>query len=216
MSHEGNFSEVVVDIETYQDITAEQIDAMSKGIQAPKNWKDPAKIEKYIEDKKKEIIERAALSPLTGKVVCIGFGRRIRNEEEWLCETCVGMDEKTILGAMDSYLHGCNATKIITFNGKRFDIPFLLARQMKHNVSTEFKLPIGYDKRHVDLFDLLGRDGSLGAWSAAILGKPHEQDGSDVAAMVEREAWDELAAYCLDDVRHTAELYERLQLVAGP
>jgi len=216
MSHEGNFSEVVIDIETYQDITDQQIEAMSKEIQAPKNWKDPAKIEKYIEDKKTELIGKAALSPRTGKVVCVGLGIRIRNESEWRFETYEGIDEGLILKQADTRLQELNAVKIITFNGKHFDIPFLLARQMKANQPTEFKLPTGYDKRHVDLFELLGRDGSLGAWSAAILGKPHNQDGSDVAAMVEAGQWDELTAYCLDDVRHTAELYERLELVAGP
>mgnify|MGYP001489403492 CR=1 FL=1 len=217
MSHEGQIHEVVLDIETYADITPEQLERMAADVEAPKNWKDPEKIAAYIERKKAEIVEKAALSPRTGKVVCVGLLFRNVGETgaEWKPWALASPDEDDLLRMVDTVLHGATITRIITFNGKRFDLPYLVARYMTHAMQTRFNLPVGHDKRHIDLWDLLGRDGSLSAWGDAILGAPKEKTGADVAAMVDAGEWDAIKAYCLDDVRMTAALYDRLCAVTG-
>ena len=222
MSHEGQIHEVVLDIETYADITPEQLERMAADVEAPKNWKDPEKIAAYIEKKKAEIVEKAALSPRTGKVVCVGLALRRLGVEgaPWELLALSGADEAVVLQEMDLALHAHSVSRVITFNGKRFDIPFLVARLMRQDQCTAFKLPIGHDKRHVDLWEVLtswgkGVTGGLGAWSDAILGEPHDQYGSDVAGMVDAGAWGDLESYCLQDVRHTAVLYDRMLAVTG-
>ena len=217
MSHEGQMHEVVLDIETYADITPEQLERMATGIQAPKNWKDPEKIAAYIEKAKADLVEKAALSPRTGKVVCVGMCIRNVGESgaEWEPWVLATADERKLLNMIDVVLDGCAITRIVTYNGRRFDLPYLVARYMGHNITTLFKFPAGYDRRHVDVFELLMKDGSLGAWSDAILHEPHDQDGSDVAGMVEAGLWDDLSDYCMTDVWHTARLYDRIKKVVG-
>lgn len=217
MSHEGNMHEVVIDIETYADITQDQLERMAADIQAPKNWKDPEKIAAYVEKAKADLVSKAALSPRTGKIVCVGMCIRNVGESgaEWKPWMLATSDERNLLNMVDVVLDGCAVTRIITYNGKRFDLPYLVARCMMHDMKTRFKFPVGYDRRHVDMFELLGKDGGLGAWSDAILHEPHDQDGSDVAGMVEAGLWDDLSNYCMTDVRHTVALYERMQAVTN-
>lgn len=58
------------DIET---TAADDAEMFMPDFRAPSNYKDDAKIRAYIEDSKKEWSERLALSPLTGKVLCITY-----------------------------------------------------------------------------------------------------------------------------------------------
>jgi 3'-5' exonuclease len=72
---------------------------------------------------------------------------------------------------------------------------------------------------HCDLYDVLTfwsasrMKGSLEFW-ATQFGLPSLKDGmrgADVAAMYRAGRLDEIARYCLDDARATAQLYERLK-----
>jgi DNA polymerase elongation subunit (family B) len=215
MSHENPSTDLVIDIETYQDIPDEVLESRRAQISAPSNYKDPEKIAKYIEEKTAEIVEKAALSPLTGRVVAVGMGlRRHGGDWEFACLTDRINDEQLLLARVDSTLFDVGHGHLITFDGTRFDIPFLVARAMRHGMLLRYRWPLArYSKRHIDLFTIL-QSGSLGDWSALVLGESKKATGADVAAMVEQERWDDLKTYCLADVRITARLYDAIERCA--
>jgi len=215
MTNENPSTDLVIDIETYQDIPEEVLESRRSQIQAPANWKDPDKIAKYVEEKTAEIASKAALSPLTGRVVAVGMGLR-RNKGNW--EFACFVDrinyEEKLLGEVDRALFAVEHGHLITYNGTRFDIPFLVARAMRHGLTLMYKWPLArYAKRHLDLFSIL-QSGSLSDWSALVLGETKKSSGADVAAMVSEERWDDLKTYCLADVKITARLYDAIERCA--
>lgn len=209
MTHTNPPTDLVIDIETYQDIPPAVLEAKTAKIQPPKNWKDPDKIAAYIEDAKAKIVRQAALSPLTGRVVAVGLGLR-RADEQWEFGCFVDRTggEDDLLREVDDALSEIEHGHLITFNGTRFDLPFLVARAMRHGLTLRYRWPVvRYSKRHIDLCQLLG-DGSLSEWAALVLGEGKTGSGADVAGLVEAERWDDLRNYCLEDVRITARLFE--------
>ena len=215
MSHTNPSTDVVIDIETYQDIPPEVLKARVSKIKAPKGWKDPEKIEAHRLQKQAEIREKAALSPITGRVVAVGLGLR-RNGSGWEfgCFVDRNNDEAGLLTEVDRALFEIDHGHLITFGGSRFDLPFLVARAMRHRMPLRYRWPVvRYSKRHIDLRELLG-EGSLSEWAALVLGQEKNGNGSDVAGLVEGEKWDELRAYCLGDVRITAKLFDAYEQCA--
>lgn len=98
---------------------------------------------------------------------------------------------------------------LITKNGKRFDIPFILARVMKLGMDyCDYKFLL--DMKHTDLqlvtkkwiglddmAKLLGVGSKLGT-------------GLDAIKYYNEKNWDELLYYCMQDVKITGAVYERL------
>ncbi len=116
---------------------------------------------------------------------------------------------------------------LVTFNGRRFDLPVIVLRSMVHG------LPMGWyfasqeyrrryePTRHVDLCDALsdhgaGRFPSLGDMASA-MGLPGKMgmDGSDVLAVWREGDMDRINAYCMMDVIQTAFVLMRFRLVCG-
>ncbi len=219
---EFGIPDVVIDIETDQDVSEAQRVHLEAGISAPKNYKDAGKIEAYIAKAKVEVLTKAALSPRTGRVVCVGIGVRTHDEgkpprPKWDFSAFVDEqnEEKKLLATIDEVLDGQTHGHLITFDGRRFDLPFMAARAMKHDMNLRYKWPLGYNPTHIDLFELLGKEGRLDAWAMGLLGRPKTSSGSEIAGMVEAGRWDDIRAHCLEDVRMTAELYDRLVRVAS-
>jgi DNA polymerase elongation subunit (family B) len=187
---------------------------MQDKIKAPKNYKDPDKIATYIEREKANVLDKAALSPLTGRIIAVGLG--IRRGSTWEQAVFVDKlgDEGALLHAVDSVLDELVCGHLVTFNGKRFDLPFLAARAMRHKMKLAYRWPLGkYHPRHIDLCDLLG-SGSLDDWATAILDKPKALLGSAIAELVKAEKWEDIRAHCLEDITLTAELFEAYEAVA--
>jgi len=213
--------EIVLDIETANaEIPADLKERLLEGISAPSNWKDPAKIEAYIAQKRAEAEEKFALSPITGRVACIGLAL---GEGKLSC--FAGEDEPTILrkaiGAIERFQAVCRfETRLVTFGGRTFDLPFRFARCAILRIA----LPQGWDTSrllrpysdcHLDLLELLGKVGTLTEWALAFgleLGDPEIANlkGSDMPALWESRDFEKIQAHCQNDVRLTHELYWRL------
>lgn len=115
---------------------------------------------------------------------------------------------------------GANASTLITYNGRRFDGPYLHIRSAMLGVAPSRNLvPYRYSfKDHCDLAEVLSFYGarqmdSLAFWchQFGIESPKGEMDGSDVAEMFAAGNVDAIARYCLKDAIATAELYQKLE-----
>lgn len=177
-------------------------------------------------------------SPLTGQIVAIGIRDVERSKgavyfqaspngkeksfEEGDCKFEV-MSEKEMLQkfweVVDKY------ETFVTFNGRQFDVPFLMVRSAIYGIRPTKNLLanryLNYQPghaRHVDLFDQLTfygamrKKGSLHLWCRAFgIESPKAQgvDGDDVKALYEHGKSADIARYNARDLIATTELYKR-------
>jgi len=172
-----------------------------------------------------------ALWPPTARVIAIGMlhvesgGARIYYEsphaEDFSTEDgqvrCIGLDEK---GALEGFWRDVRAFhRLVTFNGRSFDAPFLMLRSAFHGLRpTRNLLPYRYDHRqHTDLLDQLTFYGATRKFSLDLYcrafgiesPKRYGVSGRDVGDLYRAGKHRDIALYCLRDVKATAELYER-------
>ncbi len=198
-------STVVIDIETVgltrEELSAEQIHALTKNCKT--------------EEEAEEEIGRTALYPLTGKVVCIGV-MDVENQSLVSFSNREG-DEASVLHLLWKEIK--TSQRIVTFNGRSFDIPYLLLR------SAILKVPISrHDLMgqrfsaypHCDLLEQLSFYGatrrmSLDMYCLAFgIESPKEEgiSGADVGRLYVAGEHQKIAEYCARDVKATAELYK--------
>lgn len=202
---------LIIDIETRTAIAPEMARHMEAKIEPPKNYRDADKINAYLEEKRRAVYERAALSPLTAEVAVVGLAWRCEGATEWMIEALdadKGGEEK-LLRALDARVTALDPRRIVTYNGTRFDIPFLAARYTIRGL-TSYPWPTGRDYQHIDMFRLLGEQGSLEQWSIALGMGSKGVSGADVPALIAAGEWDTVREHCKDDVACTAELYDRV------
>lgn len=180
---------------------------------------------------------RGALSPFVGRIVVIGVmnvddGRsaafyevpgkphlETRREGD---RTYISGSEKEILEKFWELFD--TDDRFITFNGRQFDGPFLMIRSAIHQVIPKRDL-IGkrYDFHpNCDLREALNFMGTLYSRQMRFnldlacksfgieSSKSDSIDGRAVETMYRAGKYREIADYCLEDVRATAELYEKL------
>jgi len=208
-------STVGFDIETYRNVPEGLYALLTAGVTANRSIKDPVKIAANLEAKKERILEKAALSPLTSRVVSIAAAVKVEGKTEWDMVGWVAeraSDELRVLEKFDSWLMFVGCHHLVTYNGKRFDVPFTIARQALHGLETEYKLPTSkYDRNHTDLLDFF--PGGLKPWSERAFGDSAGPDGKDVDGMVKRKEFSKLLKYNQDDVWKTVKLYSQLAKV---
>jgi DNA polymerase III epsilon subunit-like protein len=177
------------------------------------------------------------LSPFRGRVVAIGVinvddGRscalyEVPGQTEILTEkaglrTYISGTEKQILEKFWSFFD--QDSRFISFNGRQFDGPFLMLRSAIHGVVPKRDL-VGYRygfHPNCDLREVLNFFGTTNSRQFKFnldlacktfgveTSKSEGVDGRSVEAWYRAGRHRELADYCLEDVRATAELYEKL------
>ncbi len=119
---------------------------------------------------------------------------------------------------------------LVTFNGRAFDVPFLLHRSVVHGVHpshtfaqsrylTKQTLPY-----HVDLMDELTMYGAMSKRPSlhlvlqayGIESKKGEVDGSQVAELFHQKRFRDLVRHNIDDVIATTALYEKWKQYLAP
>jgi 3'-5' exonuclease len=139
-------------------------------------------------------------------------------------------DESKVLGEFAEFIGERHPT-MVTFNGRRFDLPVLANRMLKHGVpfsayyagrseGPDYRYRYS-DEGHMDLADLLtdfgaSRMPSLTAL-AQLVGMPGkiDVDGSKVQSMYEHGRHAEIRDYCLHDVVQTTFVFLRSELLRG-
>lgn len=136
-------------------------------------------------------------------------------------------EEPRILGDLAAFLDSHHPV-LVTYNGRRFDLPVLAIRSLRHGVRAEWYFwqnnayRVRYrSDRHVDLCEELADHGSVRRAklddAAHLVGLPGKigVDGSWVDSMVARGEIDAVQRYCLTDVVQTAFLYLRFLTLRG-
>lgn len=177
------------------------------------------------------------LSPFRGKIVAIGViniddgrscalyevpGQTEISVERAGTRTYISGSEKQILEKFWTFFD--SDSRFISFNGRQFDGPFLMIRSAIHGVVPKRDL-VGYRygfHPNCDLREALNFFGTTNARQFKFnldlacktfgveTSKAEGMDGRSVETKYLAGRHREIADYCLDDVRATAELYEKL------
>lgn len=171
-----------------------------------------------------------SLYPLTAKVVSIGLLDVVSEkvivlfeegrDTQWVNEetevTYKPMSESEMLTKFWVYVS--KSTKLISFNGRNFDLPFLMMRSAIHKIKPSKNiLKNRYDiSQHIDLleqFTFYGvtRKFNLDFYCKAFgIDSPKSEGitGMEVKELYKAGRMKEIAIYCGKDIRSTFELYK--------
>lgn len=183
-----------------------------------------------------ELKSGLGFSPLTGEIVAIGVLDYEKDEGAVYFQTPGGkiaeseekgmkfkpMSEKEML---EGFWNGAaKYNEFISFNGRSFDVPFLMIRSAIHKIkptkdlmSNRYLSNQKFGATHVDLLDQLTfygavrRKGNLHLWSRAFGVKSPKAEGitgDDIGKLYREKKFLEIARYNVGDLRATKELYE--------
>lgn len=185
-------------------------------------------------------------SPLTGQIVAIGvldvgkdkgavyyqnpsFAEASAGEPDNLSEVSEengiklqAVSEKEML---ERFWRGAEQyDEFISFNGRAFDVPFLMVRSAVHGIKPSKDLMSNrylgmqkYSAKHIDLLDQLTfygavrKKGNLHLWSRAFgIKSPKEEGitGEDVGKLFKEKRFLDIARYNIGDLRATKALFE--------
>ncbi|MHB8652147.1 MAG: ribonuclease H-like domain-containing protein [Minisyncoccota bacterium] len=179
---------------------------------------------------------RLGFSPLTGAIAAIGVldydrgktvvyfqapGEKFTDREEDDCIFKQMTEEEMLIHFWEGVKH---YQEFVSFNGRAFDVPFLMVRSAAHRIRpTKNLLTNRYlssqrsGARHIDLLDQLSfygavrRKGNLHLWCRAMGIESPKADGitgDDVGRLFAEKKFLDIARYNSGDLRATAKLYE--------
>lgn len=129
------------DIETGPAPEAE-LKAFEPEFEPPKNLKDPEKIAAAIAEKRAAWYADAALSPITGRVLAIGY--QSESSGRWCEYVGLGtLDERTLIARFFEKVRDLNMGangRLVGFNIHDFDLPFLCRRAL----ALGLRMPAGF------------------------------------------------------------------------
>lgn len=181
---------------------------------------------------------RGALSPFTGRIVAIGIvnaetGRscalyEVPGQTEVITRkdgnrTLISGTERQILEKFWEYLG--REDRFISFNGRQFDGPFLMIRSAIRGLAPKRDLVGNRYRFHpnCDLREVLNFNGTINARQmrfnldlacksfGIVSSKTDGMDGRAVETLYRAGRHEDIALYCLEDVRATCELYLKLE-----
>lgn len=207
MNNEGA-RRVSLDIET---VALPDAEGFLEPVDAPSNYKDPIKIQQYIQDKQREQVEKAALDLDLARIVAVGIQFEGEEPEVLTAQTS---DEVLML----AWLWKCIGQRVtIGFNTLGFDIPMCLRRSLYLGLQTPDINIDRYRTPHIDLQQKLSFDGKFKYRSLDFycrrLQLPVPDDsvtGADVARLVAENNWAAVADHCESDLRKVTALAQRM------
>ena len=181
--------------------------------------------------------EGLGFSPLTGEIVVIGVFDTEKNRGVVYYQSPDKHAEETIDGnfifkpktekeMLASFWQGAvNYREFVSFNGRSFDVPFLMLRSAVNDIRPTTDLAANrylssqpYNAKHIDLLDQLSfygnlkRRGTLHLYCRAFdikSPKGHGITGDDVSRLFNEKKYFEIAEYNSWDLIATWELYEK-------
>lgn len=147
-----------------------------------------------------------------------------------------GKDEKEMVKNFLSFLDKHNP-KLISFNGRNFDVPLLMIRAMKYNLTCSAYFEVDNkelgkskwdnyryrftDRFHVDLMDHISEFGAVRGLKldvlCALVGAPGKYDvsGDQVFELYHEGEIEKIKEYCESDVLNTYWLFLKYELLKG-
>lgn len=219
-----------LDIETYHDQLPDNYLQYKIGdIKAPANYKDQDKIDAYVANAKIEALDKLALSPLTGRIILIGMLFDKNPELANATEYAINMkpvwyvplqgEEEEILEKfwMLSSKHLFQDANLLSFNGKAFDLPFIMNRSAIKKVKPPRKMQMtDYLSKyrhtpHFDLFNWFG-SGSLVEWSYRLgISDSLQRDGHKIGTWYETGQMQLIIDKNIIDVAQTTTIYQAIK-----
>jgi hypothetical protein len=195
---------IVYDIETYQsDRLGEYIN--QKDIKPDARLVDPKKIEADIVKKKAALVDKAALSPITGRVTCMGLS--YMGDFKFF----IGDDEQILLEDINTFIEGKEVSHFVGKNSWDFDLPFLRVRHLANKMPVPTWL-LG-TTRHIDIKQYFGKGMGMRGPSMKDLEwvmdiqRDGEKDALQALTWWAEDDWDSLEKYCEQDVRTTESIF---------
>ena len=191
------------------------------------------------DEERAKLPELLSLWPFTGRIVVLamvnpesGRGRvwyektdgRIEEVSSDGLFTFIGDTEPVFL--CDFWKAIARFHRFVTFNGRRFDGPFLMLRSAVLGIPTTKNLA-GYRyavRPHLDLLDVISFFGASRKWNLDFTckafgvesPKEHCMDGYSVGPYYRAGRLKEIAQYCRRDVEATARLYRKVEKTLLP
>lgn len=182
--------------------------------------------------------ERLNLTPLYGKIIAIGLWLASEErtcimfegaENAWIDD--IDIADKVYIGdeasMLDAFWKICAKYpgRVVTWGGRTFDVPFLYLRSAINGVAPSRNIMgVRYAFHdHCDLYELVTFFGasrvgsySLQAYAHAFgIEHPGLHTGRSIAEIYEAGVVEEIAEFCMHDVRATYQLYERMKPTIG-
>ncbi len=183
------------------------------------------------EEERLEAVKRLSLTPFTAQILAIGMlnpdtkqgkvfyqGEGLEPEllDEGLVQLIPCTEPEILMHFWKSIIH---YKQFVTFNGRGFDCPFIMARSAVLSVKPSRNL-MGNRyavNDHCDLLDQLTFYGAMRKFNLDFYCKafgirsPKEGGvtGADVGRLFGERKFREIAGYCLGDVKATAELFKK-------
>ena len=223
----SNFRKIVFDIETcsfpFESLSESQQEYLLR--YAEKETDEGLKIQK-----KDDAVRYLSLYPFTAKVIAIGIYDVLKEksyvyyengiEEEWFNEEknihYKGLNEAEMLKSFWRIIEVTD--QVITFNGRNFDVPFLMIRSAIHKIKPSKSL---ISKRfdstlHIDLLEQFTYYGLTRKFNLDFYcygfgvksPKSKEISGMEVKNLYEAGRVKDIAVYCGEDIYATYQLYK--------
>lgn len=215
---------VTIDIETIPSQKPGLLEEIRANIQPPGNISKPETIAKWIQENAEtaaeETYRKTALNGTLGEIVCISYA--VGDAPPLVIWRDCLSPEKEMLREFFGKLHGELDLSLPCFVGHNilgFDLRFIFQRAVINGIKPPF--PLRQDARYSDnekIFDTMLAWAGWGnrcrlATICEALGIPVKSDGIDGS-----KVWDEVkagnaaavAAYCMEDVTATREVYKRM------
>jgi len=192
----------VLDIETKPQ--EDLIELYKDEIKPSKNLKDPEKIEADIANRLKGLRKKMSVDPDSADIICIGIKNiAIGGDKEARL-----VEPKELEELFKTNFH------LITYNGKKFDIPLLIRYGIKHDLDLPYKdlqeMTVRFrSSRHLDLQELICNN---------------EYKSLDLLLQIycgvkktpidfEKDSEEKIKAHCLEDIYHTELLYNKFKKI---
>lgn len=207
----------ICDIETRGD--SELFDTYCANIKPDPRLKDPDKIEADLNKKTEEAIFEMALDNDYADIICVGVYDLHTNKKhiftpvefaKWLN----GLEDvKKSEGLGRSKTKRYQSYRMVTFNGRNFDLPILIKHGIRHGIEYPYEWMVRLlDKykgtAHIDLMEKLsmvwGKNKSLDQYLQIYCGV------SKTPIDFKEATEDEIKAHCSEDLDNTKLLFEKV------
>lgn len=214
-------TKIYIDCETLPGPEYPSLDS----VQAPANYKDPAKIQSYKESKLEEVYRAQALDSMQGRLLCVAWA--LDNEPVQALTVGLGdiQTEQDLLQELEAKLleipHDLNAMQWVGHNVRTFDLIWLWRKALKYRLwDLARHIPRQrYDKRVVDTLELWAADFKDRVSLQAIAdflgldGKANDIDGSQVFDLWQEGRLQEIQDYCCQDVELVRRVHAILDMI---